>query len=159
MFPYGQAKGKGFFGGRKFPPLFHNWSIHDYTHGQYQSNSISYRLKNWGLNAMLQFTCHLRGRVVFENGHLGEGSSCVIYSPLFQRNSPLPPSSIKYSIKFISQPLTPLQFQHILLHISKNQNWKVVSRVKLVGVVVNHDLKWQMNTNYICSKGSQKILI
>ena len=38
-----------------------------------------------------------------------------------------------------------------------DQNLEVVSDVELVGYLVKHDLKWQMNTDCICSRGSQKL--
>ena len=44
-------------------------------------------------------------------------------------------------------------------HLSNDQTLEVVSHVKLVGLFVSHDLKWQMNTDYICSRGSQKLWI
>ena len=45
------------------------------------------------------------------------------------------------------------------LFLSGNQMLEVVSEVKLVGVMVSHDLKWQKNTDYICSKARQKLWV
>ena len=36
---------------------------------------------------------------------------------------------------------------------------EVVTEVKLVGVMVSHDLKWNKNTDFICSKGRQKLWV
>ena len=41
--------------------------------------------------------------------------------------------------------------------MSGNQILEVVSEIKLVGVIINHDLRWQKNTNYICQKASEKL--
>ena len=43
------------------------------------------------------------------------------------------------------------------LFLSGNQLLEVVSEVKLVGVMVSHDLKWQKNTDFISSKARQKL--
>ena len=45
------------------------------------------------------------------------------------------------------------------LYLSDNQKLDVVSHVKLVGVMVTQDLKWAMNTDYICTKARQKLWI
>ena len=45
------------------------------------------------------------------------------------------------------------------LFLSGNQMLEVVSEVKLVGVMVSHDLKWQKYTDYICSKARQKLWV
>ena len=45
------------------------------------------------------------------------------------------------------------------LFLSGNHILEVVPYIKLVGVIVSHDLKWKMNTDYICSKASQKLWI
>ena len=42
--------------------------------------------------------------------------------------------------------------------MSGNQILEVVSEIKLVGVTVNHDLRWQKNTDYICQKATEKIM-
>ena len=41
--------------------------------------------------------------------------------------------------------------------MSGNQILDVVSEIKLVGVIVNHDLRWQKNTDYICQKATEKL--
>ena len=43
------------------------------------------------------------------------------------------------------------------LSLSGNQMLEVVPEVKLVGIMVSHDLKWQKNTDFICSKARQKL--
>lgn len=43
------------------------------------------------------------------------------------------------------------------LHFSDSLNLAVVSELKLVGVVLTNNLKWQQNTNYICEKATQKL--
>ena len=41
--------------------------------------------------------------------------------------------------------------------MSWNQILEVVSEIKFVGVIVNHDLRWQKNTDYICQKATEKL--
>ena len=36
-------------------------------------------------------------------------------------------------------------------------NLEVVSKIKLVGVIITNDLKWEDNTNYICEKARHKL--
>ena len=45
------------------------------------------------------------------------------------------------------------------LCLSDGQILEVVEDIKLVGVIVSQDLKWQKNTDYICTKASQKLWI
>ena len=40
---------------------------------------------------------------------------------------------------------------------SDNQMLDVVSEIKLIGVIVSEDLRWQKNTDYICQKATQKL--
>ena len=40
---------------------------------------------------------------------------------------------------------------------SDNQILEVVSEMKLVGVIINHDLRWKKNTDYICQKATEKL--
>ena len=43
------------------------------------------------------------------------------------------------------------------MHFSDKTILDVVPDIKLVGVIVSSDLKWCKNTNYICSKATQKL--
>ena len=45
------------------------------------------------------------------------------------------------------------------LHFSDKMELEVVQDMKLVGVIVSQDLKWQKNTDFICNKASQKLWI
>ena len=45
------------------------------------------------------------------------------------------------------------------LYLSDGQMLEVVEEIKLVGVMVSQDLKWQKNTDFICTKASQKLWI
>ena len=46
---------------------------------------------------------------------------------------------------------------HPEVSMSGNQILEVVSEIKLVGVIVNHHLRWQKNTDYICQKATEKL--
>ena len=43
------------------------------------------------------------------------------------------------------------------LQFSDNQQLNVVSEMKLVGVILSDDIRWQKNTDYICLKARQKL--
>ena len=45
------------------------------------------------------------------------------------------------------------------LFLSGNQMLDVVPEIKLVGVMVSQDLKWQKNTDLICTKARQKLWV
>ena len=45
------------------------------------------------------------------------------------------------------------------IHLSDTQLLEVVSSVKLVGVMVMEDLRWKVNTQYICTKASHKLWV
>ena len=45
------------------------------------------------------------------------------------------------------------------LYFSDKQRLELVQEVKLVGVVVSQDLKWQKNVDFICKKACQKLWV
>ena len=45
------------------------------------------------------------------------------------------------------------------VYLSNNELLDVVSEVKLVGVIVSNDLKWQKNTDFICLRARQKLWV
>ena len=42
---------------------------------------------------------------------------------------------------------------------SDNENLEVIQSIKLLGVQISENLKWQENTEYICKKAKTKIFL
>ena len=43
--------------------------------------------------------------------------------------------------------------------LGKNKKLEVINRIKLLGVMVSENLKWDLNTEYICSKARKRIFL